>query len=70
MRWISVDDMLPEVGVRVLAYSTYGIYPMMLGEIRSRQYWYDDDWDVYRSEEVTHWMPLPKPPKEVEDAVR
>jgi len=60
MEWISVKDRLPEIGVEVLIYE-----PGCLIQINFRD---DDDyWDcdgvVSR---ITHWMPLPKPPKENE----
>ena len=61
--WISVKDRLPAKHERVLIYDSvcHNIYMA----------WRDDDLDVWFSEEylpdfvyVTHWMPLPEPPKE------
>ena len=62
--WISVKDRLPQVkGEYVLIYDSHhrNIYKA----------WYVGDIDVWFSNEylpqfinITHWMPLPKPPKE------
>ena len=71
-KWISVDDRLPpEKGEYIVAY-----HPC---------YWKDVDWkktevgiDCFmgktswarrKFQRVTHWMPLPEPPKEEEDGV-
>ncbi|MBQ7737014.1 MAG: DUF551 domain-containing protein [Oscillospiraceae bacterium] len=51
-RWISVAERLPEDGEYVLAYSESD--GLMLVEARHR----------FSAWEVTHWMPLPEPPKE------
>lgn len=59
LRWVSVLDELPSVGIRVLVTSVDGR--------RNRFYKVsyllaNGDWfDVGN---VTHWMPLPEPPKE------
>ena len=61
--WISVKDMLPQVKEDVLIYDSHhrNIYKA----------WYIGDIDVWFSNEylpqfinITHWMPLPEPPKE------
>lgn len=59
--WISVKDMLPKKKGDYLIYNTDGtVWP----------YWYDADdnswYDScgYKTDIVTHWMPLPEPPKE------
>ena len=50
--WVSVDDRLPDVGNIVLIYSeTYGV---------CLDSYSDDTFDYF---DVTHWMPLPQPPK-------
>jgi hypothetical protein len=59
--WISVEERLPELGVEVLTYGAgspsadaYGVNQLGL----SRGEWV---FEVYSP--VTHWMPLPGPPK-------
>lgn len=49
--WISCDEMLPENNDKVLAYST------CWGAIVLRR----NKFSILK--DVTHWMPLPKPPK-------
>ena len=65
-RWISVKDRLPESGKSVLIY-----YPYWDGdEIQVAKLEYDEMmFDVcgefnIRVGAVTHWMPLPEPPKD------
>jgi hypothetical protein len=65
--WISVEERLPESGERVLI-----MFKPLEGEENISIGWltksgfdcYDDSVYFFRS--VTHWMPLPAPPKEVE----
>ena len=57
--WISVKDRMPEEGVDVLVY----------GEICHNKKGIEVDFVkngdfVACDEDVTHWMPLPEPPKE------
>ena len=60
MEWISVKDRLPEDGGDYLV--TDG-FACMVSAFRSK----NNEWDFWNikwwsSEQVTHWMPLPKPP--------
>lgn len=60
--WISVKDRLPEDGVRVLTACDDGIVRLNINKggfpaVINRQHKFSD---------VTHWMPLPEPPKEGE----
>lgn len=60
--WISVQDRLPEHGF-VLVWCAYthlveiAKYKGSLWRTQERRYALNSDW-------VTHWMPLPEPPKE------
>ena len=63
MEWISVSDRLPEDGIRVL---TYADNSAMFVASRDDG-WYVDTGEYYYSSpftNITHWMPLPEPPKE------
>ncbi len=68
--WISVKDRLPEENTRVLICTQWGDVWMAsyYSECRIAQAY----WDVetlrgggidFKATEVTHWMPLPEPPK-------
>lgn len=58
MEWISVEDRLPEIGERVLAFDNeYGVQIMWLNQ---REKW---EMPVRFADSATHWMPLPEPPK-------
>ena len=72
LRWISVEERLPEAGNYVLCFceDEDGYEWHTVGRV---QCW-DDKWDLdidtdheYR-EKVTHWMQLPEPPKEDDHA--
>ena len=60
--WIPVTERLPEIGTVVLAHgkrsATTGMFQ---GTDSKPQYWW---WKHNTIKEVTHWMPLPEPPKE------
>lgn len=69
--WISVEDAFPENKQSVLCYGCYSydnedwnVYP----SIYQANYLSIGYWEVVNEMscimEVTHWMPLPKPPKE------
>ena len=63
--WISVDERLPDAGERVLCYCRANIYEVM--KMRTDGAWVHNDkvYDsTYMGGFVTHWMPLPAPPKE------
>lgn len=57
MSWISVKDRLPEDASDVLIVWADGV---------SEACYFDETWcrDGRRLLSVTHWMPLPEPPKE------
>lgn len=58
LEWISVEDSLPEAMMYVLIHGGIGYFD---GEVwRTRM---EPECPVIQWE-VTHWMPLPEPPKE------
>ena len=60
--WISVEDKLPEVGKVVLAFGTRSATTGMFQGINKRNnLWW---WKGHTIKHVSHWMPLPEPPKE------
>lgn len=60
-RWVKVSERLPEVGERVLVYNT--VYGVQIGWLM-----FTGNWEHYtqmlKSENNTHWQPLPTPPKD------
>ena len=62
MDWISVDDRLPEAFTSVLFFGEEYDDVACHGHYDGGR-WYDCDWSYDPIEsEITHWMPLPKPP--------
>ena len=69
--WISVGDKRPDPGLRrisVLATDGREVFPIdyVKATVRGKAV---DRWEylrnrIYRGNEITHWMPLPQPPKE------
>ncbi len=59
--WISVEERLPEKRKWVLCLCRTGSQDVLW---RQNDGWYHDHYHQYMSEFVTHWMPLPEPPKE------
>ena len=67
--WISVDDMLPDNGNRVLVFIGSCYECITIGDTLSDS---DGSWLIdnsldefghsYVTWDVTHWMPLPEPP--------
>ena len=61
--WISVKDRLPEIGRSVIAYNApakCAAEAMYKGEGMFLQF----RWSArLQKHEVTHWMPIPRPPK-------
>lgn len=58
-RWIPVTERLPEKHDRVLVYSNATRMGRSIDFINSNGNW-------YTTPKVTHWMPLPEPPKDGE----
>lgn len=78
--WISVKERLPSEKSRCLVYirahnkwrgymKTVWFTPCYEGvedHLQGKKMWYDYDSEYgdYKIRDVTHWMPLPEPPKE------
>ncbi len=60
MEWISVKDRLPEIGEPVIIY--YGRF--VAEAMRNDNGVFVVSCSDEEAEDVTHWMPLPEPPKE------
>jgi hypothetical protein len=71
-QWISVKDRLPKEDVAVLVYGqvlndppdVIGVRRRYNGDQDWKHTWESEDGFIYREDDVTHWMPLPKPPTE------
>lgn len=71
--WISVKDKLPDFSVRVLCLDSKGkIIIAQLSEIKAIESstgknilheWFENKSYDYYYDSITHWMPLPEPPK-------
>ena len=62
--WISVDDRLPEEKGRYLtANKRFGDKTVVFDLWFGGGFWYVDEEDNVFDFEVTHWMPMPNPPK-------
>jgi IMP cyclohydrolase len=62
--WISVQDKLPDDVIYCELFLIYSKNPYFRNKVAE---WDDGHWYVSNGEyadEVTHWMPLPKPPRE------
>lgn len=59
--WISVNERLPEYGERVLVTEGHATFEASLSISHK---WVRCDMALGWLEDVTHWMPLPEPPKE------
>lgn len=65
--WISVEDQMPDIGQRILA--TDGMFvgeAYLRGHQKSFYRPYEAEWNRVFDNPVTHWMPLPQPPKEMQ----
>lgn len=69
--WISVEDGLPDYNYEVLVLKSNGLIVVMsyhapfdFGK-RKFHWWAFGKW-IDQHSQVTHWMPLPDPPKPIE----
>lgn len=58
--WIPVTERMPEEWVPVIVRSKYGFTAMEM------YIGVPGKWKYLESDSVTHWMPLPEPPKEID----
>lgn len=62
--WIDVKDRLPEPKKLVLVYTPNSpAFDIMSTDYIRINKSGECLWDIYARDEVTHWMPLPEPPK-------
>lgn len=62
-KWIPVTERLPDRNSKVLVCDNREDY-VSIWERFADDLWYGDD-IIWATEDITHWMPLPEPPKEV-----
>ena len=61
--WISVDDRLPEAWKQVLIYSRHDFYESAVYIGVPGKWRVTWNHEMLETDSVTHWMPLPQPPK-------
>ena len=61
--WISVKDRLPELGERVICTDGYAVFEQYRVGLSCVYGMWDRGGLKSPMQEVTHWMPLPQPPK-------
>lgn len=64
--WISVNEKLPEHGQFVLVFVREGIMTVVRADVSKCNYIFMTQDLRHQVFKVTHWMPLPEPPKENE----
>lgn len=66
-KWISVKEQLPDSGRNILTVNGHGVIRVMAlwGYAGEKWKWIEDKKFKYYND-ITHWMPLPEPPKEGE----
>ena len=66
-KWISVKDRLPPyIGKKILVVNGHGNIQMLAfwKKVGNNWTWLDCDGHFNHTNDITHWMQLPKPPKE------
>ena len=67
MEWVSVKDRLPEQGVYVLGFRPDAVFDKNKITKLGKTQFENAEWLFEGIERVTHWMPLPEPPKQLKD---
>lgn len=68
--WIKCSERMPDEFDKVLlvAYGKVVYYGWYCGVLpNNHETWRDSEGSIYWDDDVTHWMPLPEPPKEVQN---
>jgi hypothetical protein len=63
-KWIPVTDRLPEKYTSAIVYRKDKYFYMLRYSPALGWHFYDSEWGDVTVDDVTHWMPLPEPPKE------
>lgn len=70
MKWISVNDSMPEEDSQVFAYRKSYWSPIIFAAVSSDDsgdsIWYNWETEKDMEEEITHWMPLPPTPENID----
>ncbi len=65
MEWISVDDRMPQEGEKVLIYIPFrGVHLNYVSYVEGGKWFVPAMYGRNNITDVTHWLPLPEPPKE------
>lgn len=68
-KWIPVTERLPEQFSSVIVFRKTKTYSMLHYSSALGFHFYDSEWGDVTVDNVTHWMPLPEPPKEKDNEV-
>jgi hypothetical protein len=63
-KWVSAEDELPEENKQIISYLAYK--GMAVLQYENKHFYMQGAFQPLPKEAVTHWMPLPEPPKGVE----
>ena len=62
--WINVEERVPDISGIYIAYSRkLGVVACEFCVYHGEETWYQCGWGGWKLTDVTHWMPLPGPPK-------
>ncbi len=63
MEWIKVSEKLPEIGIDVLIWDGDARSIGYFNGISFNDFTLQEHGNACRNDKVTHWQPLPEPPK-------